>query len=414
MTSRKKSSHRAVLLHFHDDGQVCPQSLGQTCPHGGMDAATFQQASPSFLKNLPNGFTFPNLNGLAGAGLGGAAGLAAAGLGGAGLGLLAGSQDPGTAIKQAVMMQALAASAAAASGGGGDGGGGGAGAGAFGGLLGGMLGGGLGEALGLGGGLGASPLGLLAAQDPEMALMLAASGAVSGGTGGLGDATGMDSILFNNDLTNSSTSGGLNEFSYTTSLPDFVQDVSPNSLAVPGSSASNLGVAAMAKSAIESGTPSAIAALAKMAAASGNIVAAQALAKVSQMAASNGLRHIPPSAIMQIMAKTGLGGPAGLQAALQAAKEVEKTITPDKMDQAEKYQALMVKNSATEQIKQAFASSSLSTLSDAETKLMTEGKFATTEEFMEYMQNPDTDVSRALSLYFFLLDMYYIWVLVIK
>ena len=34
---RKKSSHRSrhMLIHFHDNGVVCPSSFGQTCPEDG-------------------------------------------------------------------------------------------------------------------------------------------------------------------------------------------------------------------------------------------------------------------------------------------------------------------------------------------------------------------------------------------
>ena len=60
--NRKKSSHRAILLHFHDDGGVCPESLGGSCPHGGSHVGA-EPASPDFLKNkLPNGFNINNLN----------------------------------------------------------------------------------------------------------------------------------------------------------------------------------------------------------------------------------------------------------------------------------------------------------------------------------------------------------------
>ena len=241
------------------------------------------------------------------------------------------------------------------------------------------------------GGFGANPLAMAMAADPEMALMMAAQASVSGNGISSAFTDPTDSILFNNDTTSTSGGGG---FYNTVQDYGMVADVPPNSLAVPGSAASNLSIAAMAKSAIEAGTPSAIAAMAKMAAASGNIVAAQALNKVATMAAQNGLRHIPPSAVMQIIAKTGLGGPAALQMAMQAAKEVEKTITPEKMDAAEKYQAMMVKQAADVEMKKTLANSSLAKLSDSEVKVMTEGKFATAEEFMEYMQSSDTDVSK--------------------
>ena len=290
--------------------------------------------------------------------MGGPAGSSAAGIAMA----MAAAQDPEMALKLAAM-----------------------------GALPGMGGGMAGNAGGGMGGFGANPLAMAMAADPEMALMMAAQASVSGNGISSAFTDPTDSILFNNDTTSTSGGGG---FYNTVQDYGMVADVPPNSLAVPGSAASNLSIAAMAKSAIEAGTPSAIAAMAKMAAASGNIVAAQALNKVATMAAQNGLRHIPPSAVMQIIAKTGLGGPAALQMAMQAAKEVEKTITPEKMDAAEKYQAMMVKQAADVEMKKTLANSSLAKLSDSEVKVMTEGKFATAEEFMEYMQSSDTDVSK--------------------
>ena len=69
------------------------------------------------------------------------------------------------------------------------------------------------------------------------------------------------------------------------------------------------------------------------------------------------------------------------------------------MDAAEKYQAMMVKQAADVEMKKTLANSSLAKLSDSEVKVMTEGKFATAEEFMEYMQSSDTDVSRYIYMY---------------
>ena len=61
---RKTSSHKSVLIHFHDDGEVCPQSFpGGVCPEGGIDHTEgLEPASPSFLSNLPNGFNFHKLS----------------------------------------------------------------------------------------------------------------------------------------------------------------------------------------------------------------------------------------------------------------------------------------------------------------------------------------------------------------
>ena len=402
MATRKKSSHRSILLHFHDDGQVCPESLGKPCYHGGLNHGK-RPASPNFLSKLPNGFSIPGLNGLGGLpGMGGPAGSSAAGIAMA----MAAAQDPEMALKLAAMGALPGMGGPAGTAGGNNIAMAMAAAqdpemalklAAMGALPG--IGGMAGNAGGGIGGFGgpANPLAMAMAADPEMALMMAAQASVSGNgiSSAFSDPT--DSILFDNDTT--STSGGTGGFYSGVQDYGMVADVPPNSLAVPGSAASNLGIAAMAKSAIEAGTPSAIAAMAKMAAASGNMVAAQALNKVATMAAQNGLRHIPPSAVMQIIAKTGLGGPAALQMALQAAKEVEKTITPDKMDAAEKYKAMMVKQAADVEMKKTLANSSLAKLSDSEVKVMTEGKFATAEEFMEYMQSSDTDVSRYIYMY---------------
>ena len=364
MSRRKKSSHRAILLHFHEDGNVCPESFGQTCPQGGVHSGNVENISDpkQFFNKLPNGFNINNLSQLNNMQM-----------------AMAAAQDPELAVKMAAMGILP---------GGAGGGGGGGGMPAFGG---GMLGGGAG-------------LGLLAGGDPEVAMMLAAQAAASGGGGdggffGGGGGGGMDAFLYGGGGTDMSTSGGgFNYAAFAGGNFGAGDDVAPNSLAVPGAvpgtQAGYLGLAAMAKSTIESGTPSAIAAFAKMAAASGNVVAAQALSKMASMAASNGLRYVPPSAIMQIMAKTGLGGPVALQAAMQAAKEVDKNITPDKMDAAEKYQALMVKQAANVEMSKAIANSGLAKMSDAEVRVMTDGKFASTAEFIQYMQSADTDVSK--------------------
>ena len=58
--TRKVSSHRSVLVHFHDDGEVCPQSFGKECPFGDIEGP-LEPASPSFLSKLPNGFNFSNI-----------------------------------------------------------------------------------------------------------------------------------------------------------------------------------------------------------------------------------------------------------------------------------------------------------------------------------------------------------------
>ena len=72
---RKVSSHKTVLVHFHDDGEVCPQSFGGVCPQGGIDHSDgIEPASPSFLSKLPNGFNFRKIsdfNGISGNGAGG-------------------------------------------------------------------------------------------------------------------------------------------------------------------------------------------------------------------------------------------------------------------------------------------------------------------------------------------------------
>ena len=361
MSRRKKSSHRAILLHFHEDGNVCPESFGQTCPQGGVHSGNVENISDpkQFFNKLPNGFNINNLSQLNNMQM-----------------AMAAAQDPDLAVKMAAMGILP---------GGAGGGGGGGGMPAFGG---GMLGGGAG-------------IGLLAGGDPEVAMMLAAQAAAGGGGGdggffGGGGGGGMDAFLYGGGGTDMSTSAAYAAFAGGNFGSG--EDVAPNSLAVPGAvpgtQAGYLGLAAMAKSTIESGTPSAIAAFAKMAAASGNVVAAQALSKMASMAASNGLRYVPPNAIMQIMAKTGLGGPVALQAAMQAAKEVDKNITPDKMDAAEKYQALMVKQAANVEMSKAIANSGLAKMSDAEVRVMTDGKFASTAEFIQYMQSADTDVSK--------------------
>ena len=384
MSRRKKSSHRAILLHFHEDGNVCPESFGQTCPQGGVHSGNVENISDpkQFFNKLPNGFNINNLSQLNNMQM-----------------AMAAAQDPELAVK----MAAMGIMPGGAGGGGGMpafGGGMLGGAPAFGGSM-------LGGAPAFGGGMlgGGADIGLLAGGDPQVAMMLAAQAAASGGgaDGGFfggGGGGGMDAFLYGGGGTDMSTSGaGFNYSAFAGgNFGAGGEDVAPNSLAVPGAvpgtQAGYLGLAAMAKSTIDSGTPSAIAALAKMAAANGNVMAAQALSNLASMAASNGLRYVPPNAIMQIMAKTGLGGPVAIQAAMQAAMEVEKTITPDKKDAAEKYQALIVKQAANVQMSKAIANSALAKMSDSEVKVMTDGKFASTAEFIQYMQSADTDVSK--------------------
>ena len=58
-----------------------------------------------------------------------------------------------------------------------------------------------------------------------------------------------------------------------------------------------------------------------------------------------------------------------------------------------KYQALMVKEAANNELSKTLANSSIAKMSDQDVKVMTEGKFASAAEFLQYMQSPDTDVS---------------------
>ena len=310
---RKSSSHKTILVHFHDDGSVCPQSFGQICPYGGVEGPP-EPVSPTFLQKLPNGFQMPNFSGF--------------------------NFGPGP---------------------------------------------------GQGGGGGGGPAG----------------GNNGFDAGGFNDfnafstdfstnSTGLTSSTSNNFFD---TSGFMSDLSASLDLnsSDFNVDVAPNSLAIPeGNAQNNQNIAQMAKMAVSSGSPSAVAAMAKMAAATGNAVAAKAMVQMAQMAAKNGVKSIPPEAIMQVMGKTGLGGTAGLNAAMSAARQTKAKDSPEKQVEAQKYQAVMMKQAANVQISKTISNSSLATMSDQQVKKMTEGKFKTNKEFLEFMQSSDTDVSPLL------------------
>ena len=317
---RKVSSHRSVLVHFHDNGEVCPQSFGQTCPFGDIEGP-LEPASPNFLSKLPNGFNFSNLNpNLNGLNFGGCANGGSAGVG----------ASPDFTF--------------ADYGGGFDGGGGG----------------------------GSENNGSFQSNSSTSAAYFDASGFMS-------DLTA--SLDLDTDLS--------------------VDDVAPNSLVISdGSSNSNANanIANMAKMAITSGTPSAVAAMAKMAAAQGNLKAAKAISQMAQVAATNGVKTLPPQAIMAIMAKTGLGGGQAMVAAASAARQVEASNKDnvEKQIEAQKYAAVMQKQAANVQMSKTIANSSLAKMSDQQTKKMTEGKFSSTREFIDYMQSPDTEVKAHL------------------
>ncbi len=155
--------------------------------------------------------------------------------------------------------------------------------------------------------------------------------------------------------------------------------------------ANNREIGSMAQIAVTSGNPQAVIAMAKMAAQSGNPAAARAMAQMATIAEASGMKTIPPSAVMQIMAKTGLGGKVGMEAAIEAAKYG----SPEGREaavQVQKYQANITKQAANVQITKTLANSGLAKLSDSEVQRMSEGKFKTTQEFMSYMQAPDTEV----------------------
>ena len=88
MSRRKKSSHRAILLHFHEDGNVCPESFGQTCPQGGVHSGNVENISDpkQFFNKLPNGFNINNLSQLNNMQM-----------------AMAAAQDPELAVKMAAM-----------------------------------------------------------------------------------------------------------------------------------------------------------------------------------------------------------------------------------------------------------------------------------------------------------------------
>ena len=319
---RKVSSHRSVLVHFHDDGEVCPQSFGQTCPFGDIEGP-LEPASPSFLSKLPNGFNFsnlvnPNLNGLNfSGGVSGVGNGANGGIGGAGTDFSSAFADYESGF---------------------DGGG----------------------------------------FDPDNGF----STFQSSPSTSYFDASG-----FMSDLTAS--------LDLDTDLS--VDDAAPNSLVISdgNTNGSNASIANMAKIAITSGTPSAVAAMAKMAAAQGNVKAAKAIAQMAQVAATNGVKALPPQAIMAIMAKTGLGGSEGMVAAASAVRKVEAANANNKEKQieAQKYAAVMQKQATNVQMSKTIANSSLAKMSDQQTNKMTEGKFSTTREFIDYMQSSDTEVN---------------------
>ena len=328
---RKVSSHRSVLVHFHDDGEVCPQSFGQSCPFGDIEGP-LEPASPTFLSKLPNGFNFSNLvsqniNGhdLRKISNGGALG---------GLGAL----GAGTTSDFSSFLDDY------------DGGGG------------------------------------------------FDSGGFDGGGGG-GAGNGSSSFQNNSSTSYFDASGFMDDLTASLDLdtPLDEDDVAPNSLVISnGNSAqANASIANMAKMAITSGTPSAVAAMAKMAAAQGNMKAAKAIAQMAQVAATNGVKTLPPQAIMAIMAKTGLGGSEGMVAAAAAVRKAEASNKDNKEKQieAQKYVAVMQKQAANVQMSKTIANSSLAKQSDQQTKKMTEGKFSTTKEFIDYMQSPDTEVN---------------------
>lgn len=334
---RKVSSHRSVLVHFHDDGEVCPQSFGQSCPFGDIEGP-LEPASPSFLSKLPNGFNFSNLvsqniNGHDLRKISNGGGLASLGAGT--------TPDFSSFIDDY------------GGGGGYDGGGG-----------------------GYDGG----------------------SGGFDGGGGG-GTGNGQSSFQSNSSTSNFDASGFMDDLTASLDLdtPLDEDDVAPNSLVISnGNSAqANASIANMAKMAITSGTPSAVAAMAKMAAAQGNMKAAKAIAQMAQVAATNGIKTLPPQAIMAIMAKTGLGGSEGMVAAAAALRKAEASNKDNKEKQieAQKYVAVMQKQAASVQMSKTIANSSLAKQSDQQTKKMTEGKFSTTKEFIDYMQSPDTEVN---------------------
>lgn len=327
---RKVSSHRSVLVHFHDDGEVCPQSFGQSCPFGDIEGP-LEPASPTFLSKLPNGFNFSNL------------------------------------VSQNINGHDLRKIS-------------------NGGALGGL------------GALGAGTTSDFSSFLDEYDAGGFDSGGFDGGGGG-GTGNGSSSFQNNSSTSYFDASGFMDDLTASLDLdtPLDEDDVAPNSLVISnGNSAqANASIANMAKMAITSGTPSAVAAMAKMAAAQGNMKAAKAIAQMAQVAATNGVKTLPPQAIMAIMAKTGLGGSEGMVAAAAAVRKAEASNKDNKEKQieAQKYVAVMQKQAANVQMSKTIANSSLAKQSDQQTKKMTEGKFSTTKEFIDYMQSPDTEVN---------------------
>ncbi len=313
--SKESSSHKSLLLHFHEDGSVCPESFGKTCPHGGMVLGDpMEPATPNFLaniaNNLPNGLNLPGMNGITS------------------LFGLPGADD-------------------------------------------------------LAGGGGAGNFGAQA----NMALILAA-------------ATAGNSYL-NNDPSN--TASNLNpslaaelllggDSAALLGIPELGgAKVAKTKLSPTAMEAHERSVSSMAQIAVSSGNPQAVIAMAKMAAEAGNSSAARAMAQMATIAQASGMKTIPPSAVMQVLAKTGLGGKQAMDAAIEAAVHTN----PEGRDaaiQVQKYQANIKKQTANVEITKTLAKTGLANLSDSEVSKMTEGKFKTTQDFISYMQAPDTEV----------------------
>ena len=375
---RKASSHKTVIVHFHDDGEVCPQSFGVACPHGGVEGP-MDPADPSFLSKLPNGFNLPNLSTLNS--YGAAAAAAAAGVP-PGAGGYPSSVPPGVGGYPSSVPPGVGgypSSAYAA---------------------------------------GAYSTGAYSTGAYSTGAYSAASSSSAGGAGfssypdftytdysydGGGGSSGPNQMVSTPGIFSSSTSNNYFDSGFMSDLTasldideDLSQEVAPNSLVIAdGNSQNNQNIANMAKMAITSGTPTAVAAMAKVAAASGNVTAAKAMAQMAQVAAQSGVKSIPPQALMSIMAKTGLGGSAGVTAAMAAVRKAEanNVNNVDKQLDAQKYAAVMQKQAANVQMSKALAGSSIAKMSNAEVRIMTDGKFSSTKEFVDYMQSPDTDVS---------------------
>jgi hypothetical protein len=311
---RKSSSHKTLTVHFHDNGDVCPASFGQSCPHGPIGNQQTEPLSPSFFAKLPNGFKFPpQLNGLASmfSNMGGV------------------KQGPDFGLSSEFSMF----------------------------------------------------------EDNDMSSLLLSSG--------MGDLSDFTSLSNNTSYFGGSGGGGgshdLNAFSVNNlNSSDDLLGTTMLQLAPKNETQTNESIAQMAHVAVTSGNPQAVAAMAQMAAASGNPMAAAAMVQLVKLAAENGMTTIPPTAVMQIMAKTGLGGRTGLNAAMTAAKSVSQA----QEAQVTRYQALMSKEKANVQINTTLANSSLAKLGDEEVIAMSDGKFATAKEFISYMQSPETEVRK--------------------